>query len=86
MEESLLVTQEGSCPPGSEWATYPRVQELRPRGVTRNPVKAEMISQRRQETRVTCEVGHPPDEPFLVRIIPVVDAVVDYVILRRKKS
>ena len=62
------------------------MQELRPRGVTRNPVKAEMISQRRQETRVTCEVGHPPDEPFLVRIIPVVDAVVDYVILRKEES
>ena len=37
------------------------------------------------ETRVTCEVGHSSDEPFLVWIIPVVDAVVDYVILRKRK-
>ena len=35
---------------------------------------------------VTCEVGYAPDKPLLVRIITMVDAVVDYVILRKEES
>ena len=35
---------------------------------------------------VTCEVGYAPDKPLLVRIITMVDAVVDYVILRKDES
>ena len=35
---------------------------------------------------VTCEVGHAPDKPLLIWIIPMVDAVVDYVILRKEES
>ena len=35
---------------------------------------------------VTCEVGHTPDKPLLVWIITMVDAVVDYVILRKEES
>ena len=34
----------------------------------------------------TCKVGHAPDKPLLVRIITMVDAVVDYVILRKEES
>ena len=35
---------------------------------------------------VTCEVRYTPDIPLLVRIITMVDAVVDYVILRKEES
>ena len=36
MVDSFLVTHTGSCPPGSEWATYPKEHPLS-RGVMRNP-------------------------------------------------
>ena len=63
------------------------MQEVRPRGVTRNPGKVEIISQRESEAQaVTCEVGHAPNETLLVWIIPMVDAVVDDVILRKESS
>ena len=67
------------------------MQEVRPRGVTRNPGKVEIINyqseQRESEVQaLTCEVGHAPDESLLVWIIPMVDAVVDDVILRKESS
>ena len=82
MEESLLVTQHGSCPPKERkkntlivtmrWSTWVRVCHI--------AEGAALAAEGCDEE--ACKVGETSDKPSLLRVVSVKDTVVDDVILK----